>query len=94
MNSEIKEALLRFRQREQLALEDSLAARLAMRMNELSAELRVQFLAKDEARRAESARHDAVLAHKLAIIAAQAEHETAVSDAYKKGFTDAWNLSR
>jgi len=49
---------------------------------------------EDELRRAESARHDAVLANKLAIIAAQAEHETAITDAYKKGFNDAWNLSR
>jgi hypothetical protein len=69
MNQEIKEALLRLRQRELWALEDEL-------------------------RRAESARHDAVLANKLATIATQAAHETAVTDAYKKGFTDAWNLSR
>lgn len=60
MNSEIKEALLRFRQR--------------------------------ELRRAESARLDAVLANKLAAIAADADRETAITDAYKKGFTDAWNL--
>jgi len=49
---------------------------------------------EDELRRAESARFDAVLANKLAAIATQAEHETAVTDAYKKGFTDAWNLPR
>ena len=49
---------------------------------------------EDELLRAESARFDAVLANKLAAIAAQAAHETAVTDAYKKGFTDAWNLSR
>ena len=90
MNQEIKEALLRFRQREQLALEDSLAARLAVEINRLTAEMHGMYAA----RRAESARHDAVLANKLAAIAVQAEHETAITDAYKKGFNDAWNLSR
>ena len=49
---------------------------------------------EDELRRAESARLDAVLANKLAAIAAQAEHETAITDAYKRGFIDAWNLPR
>ena len=49
---------------------------------------------EDELRRAESARHDAALAQKLADIAAQAERETAVTDAYKRGFIDAWNLTR
>jgi len=49
---------------------------------------------EDEIRRAESARLDAVLANKLAVIAADAARETAVTDAYKRGFTDAWNLSR
>ena len=49
---------------------------------------------EDELRRAESNRLDAVLANKLAAIAADAERETAVTDAYKRGFIDAWNLSR
>ena len=49
---------------------------------------------EDEIRRAESARLDAVLANELAAIAAQAKHETAITDAYKKGFIDAWNLPR
>lgn len=49
---------------------------------------------EDDLRRAESARHDAVLANELAAIAAQAKHETAITDAYKRGFIDAWNLSR
>ena len=98
MHPEIKEALLRFRQREQLALEDSLAARLAMKMNELSQELRLKFAEKDEARRAENARLDAVLAQKLIDIAAQAAHEKALADtyndAYKEGFEAAWRLAR
>lgn len=98
MHPEIKEALLRFRQREQLALEDSLAAQLAKKMNQLTSELRSQFLAKDEARRAESARHDAVLAQKLADIATLAAHEKALADtyndAYKEGFEAAWRLGR
>lgn len=86
MNSEIKEALARLRQRD----EDSLAARLAVEINRLTAEMHTAF----ESRRAESARHDAVLANKLAAIAADAERETAITDAYKRGFIDAWNLSR
>jgi len=49
---------------------------------------------EDELRRAESARHDAALANSMAAIAAQAAHENAVNDAYKRGFADAWNLSR
>jgi hypothetical protein len=49
---------------------------------------------EDELRRAESARHDAALANSMAAIAAQAEHEKAITDAYKKGFIDAWNLPR
>lgn len=93
MNQEIKEALLRFRQKEQLAFEDSLAARLAVEINRLTAEMHGMYTAQ-EARRAESARHDAVLAQKLADIAAQAEHEKAITDAYKRGFIDAWNLPR
>tara|TARA_R110000868_G_scaffold69988_1_gene206110 strand:+ start:461 stop:730 length:270 start_codon:yes stop_codon:yes gene_type:complete len=89
MNTEIKEALLRLRQRD----EDSLAARLAIEINRLTAEMHGAYTAQ-EARRAESNRLDAVLAQKLADIAADAERETAVNDAYKKGFIDAWNLSR
>jgi hypothetical protein len=49
---------------------------------------------EDELSRAESARHDAALANSMAAIAAQAAHENAITDAYKRGFTDAWNLSR
>ena len=89
MNQEIKEALLRLRQRD----EDSLAARLAVEINRLTAEMHGMYTAQ-EARRAESNRLDAVLANKLAAIAVDAERETAITDAYKKGFTDAWNLSR
>jgi hypothetical protein len=89
MNQEIKEAMLRLRQRD----EDSLAARLAIEINRLTMEMHGMYTAR-EARRAESARHDAVLANELAAIAAQAKHETAITDAYKRGFTDAWNLSR
>jgi hypothetical protein len=98
MHPEIKEALLRFRQSEQLALEDSLAARLATKMNELSSELRLKFAEKDEARRAENARLDAVLAEKLAANAAQVERENAAADNYrsgfKAGFEAAWRLPR
>ena len=97
MNQEIKEALLRFRQREQLALEDSLAARLAVEINRLTAEMHGMYTAR-EARRAESNRLDAVLAQKLADIAAQAAHEKALADtyndAYKEGFEAAWKLAR
>ena len=89
MNEEIKEALLRLRQRD----EDSLAARLAIEINRLTMEMHGMYTAR-EARRAESARHDAVLANELAAIAAQAAHENAITDAYKKGFIDAWNLTR
>jgi hypothetical protein len=98
MHPEIKEALLRFRQREQLALEDSLAAQLAIKMNELSQELRLKFAEKDETRRAENARLDAVLAAKLAANAAQVERENAAADNYnagfKAGFKAAWKLPR
>ena len=89
MNEDIKEALLRLRQRD----EDSLAARLAVEINRLTMEMHGMYTAR-EARRAESARHDAVLANELAAIAAQAAHEKAITDAYKKGFIDAWNLPR
>jgi uncharacterized protein YicC (UPF0701 family) len=53
---------------------------------------------EDEIRRAESARLDAVLAQKLADIAAQAAHEKALADTYndgyKAGFEAAWRLPR
>lgn len=59
---------------------------------------KVLWALEDEIRRAESARLDAVLAQKLADIAAQAAHEKALADtyndAYKEGFEAAWKLAR
>ena len=59
---------------------------------------KVLWALEDEIRRAESARLDAVLAQKLADIAAQAAHEKALADtyndAYKEGFEAAWRLPR
>lgn len=59
---------------------------------------KVLWALEDEIRRAESARLDAVLAQKLADIAAQAKQEKALADtyndAYKEGFEAAWNLPR
>lgn len=59
---------------------------------------KVLWALEDEIRRAESARLDAVLAQKLADIAAQAAQEKALADtyndAYKAGFEAAWKLAR
>jgi hypothetical protein len=59
---------------------------------------KVLWALEDEARRAENARLDAVLAAKLAVIAANAAHEKALADtyndAYKAGFEAAWRLAR
>jgi hypothetical protein len=98
MHPEIKEALLRFRQREQLELEDSLAARLAEKMNQLTSELKKQFAANDEARRSESARLDEEFEKRKAANAAQLERENAAVEnyrsGYKAGFEAAWKLPR
>ena len=59
---------------------------------------KVLWALEDEIRRAESARLDAVLAQKLADIAAQAAQEKALADTYndgyKAGFEAAWRLAR
>lgn len=74
-----------------------MAARLAVEINRLTTEMHGMYTAR-EARRAESARLDAVLAQKLADIAAQAAQEKALADTYndgyKAGFEAAWKLAR
>jgi len=59
---------------------------------------RAQWAMEDKIRAAESARHDAVLAHKLADIAAMAKFEKSLTDTYndgyKAGFEAAWRLAR
>ena len=59
---------------------------------------KVLWALEDEIRRAESARLNAMLAQKLADIAAQAAQEKALADtyndAYKEGFEAAWKLAR
>ena len=59
---------------------------------------KVLWALEDEIRRAESARLNAMLAQKLADIAAQAAQEKALADTYndgyKEGFEAAWRLQR
>ena len=59
---------------------------------------KVLWALEDEIRRAESARLNAMLAQKLADIAAQAAQEKALADTYndgyKEGFEAAWRLPR
>ena len=55
---------------------------------------KVLWALEDEIRRAESARLDAVLAQKLADIAAQAAQEKALADTYNDGYKAGFEAAR